>query len=73
MVEHNRDIRTARPLQTDMGEKQTETDSVKIEESRLLGKHAKYSIKIYYYLQEQTEREALLFVSCKYSDANMKI
>ena len=50
MVEHNRDIRTAWPLQTDEGkDRQMQIDGVEMGESGLPGKHVKYKVGINYF------------------------
>lgn len=53
MVEQNRDIRTARSLQTDGGnDRQRQTDSVEIDVSAFSGQYVKYNVKnqLHYYL-----------------------
>lgn len=75
MVEHNRDIRTARPLQTDMGERQTETDSVRREQIPWKAFKVQHRNLLLFTRTHNWScvREASLFMSCRYLHSHMKI
>lgn len=71
MVEQNRDIRTARSLQTDEGnDRQRQTDIVEIEVSGFSGQHVKHNVRSL--TTAATVRPGLFRIISMCADQNIK-